>query len=99
MYKLKVLYLFIFLGTIAFLLIGAIGSPKEDYVNSNKGKIKFSHSLHKDVVDCVSCHSEVKESVDLKIHCSQITIIAQPVTKLIMIKNVPLVIMMITLKL
>lgn len=66
MYKLKVLYLFIFLGTIAFLLIGAIGSPKEDYVNSNKGKIKFSHSLHKDVVDCVSCHSAVKESVDLK---------------------------------
>ena len=66
MQKLKVLYLFIFLGTVTFLLIGAMGSANEDSSVSNEGKIKFSHSLHKDLVDCQTCHSAVKESVSLK---------------------------------
>ena len=52
MYKLKVLYLFIFLGTIGFLLVGAMSSIKDDKPVSNEGRIKFSHSLHNDLVDC-----------------------------------------------
>ena len=66
MQKLKVLYLFVFLGTVAFLLIGAIGSSKDNVPASNEGRIKFSHSLHKDLMDCQSCHSKVLESVNLK---------------------------------
>src|SRR5690606_26229974 len=61
-----VFYLFIFLGSVAFLLIGAVGSQKENILSTNEGKIKFSHSLHKDLVDCQTCHSAVMESVSLK---------------------------------
>lgn len=66
MYKLKVLYLFIFLGTLVLLAFGAMSSVKDEGVISNEGKIKFSHSLHKDVVECADCHSKVKESTNLK---------------------------------
>ncbi len=66
MQKLKVLYLFVFLGTIALLVIGAIGSVKDEIPVTNEGRIKFSHSLHKELVDCQTCHSAVKESVSLK---------------------------------
>lgn len=66
MYKLKVLYLFIFLGTLAFLIIGAVSSEKDESTKSNEGKIKFSHALHKEVVECQDCHSKVKESTNLK---------------------------------
>ncbi|MDP2365332.1 MAG: cytochrome c3 family protein, partial [Ignavibacteria bacterium] len=65
MYKLKVLYLFIFLGTVGFLLVGAMSSVKDDNPISNEGRIKFSHSLHKDLLDCQTCHSSVMESVSL----------------------------------
>ena len=63
MQKLKVLYLFVFLGFVVFLLVGAIGSNSEEKPVSNEGRIKFSHSLHKDLVDCATCHSAVSESV------------------------------------
>ena len=66
MYKLKVLYLFIFLGTLALLAFGAMSSLKDDGVISNQGKIKFSHSKHKDIIECADCHSKVKESTNLK---------------------------------
>lgn len=66
MQKLKVLYLFIFLGTIIFLLVGAMDSVKDNKPLTNEGKIKFSHSLHKDVTDCQSCHSSVTQSESLK---------------------------------
>lgn len=66
MYKLKVLYISIFLVTVGFLLVGAMSSVKDDKPISNEGRIKFSHSLHKDLVDCQDCHSSVKESVSLK---------------------------------
>ncbi|HRN25761.1 MAG: cytochrome C [Ignavibacteriaceae bacterium] len=66
MQKLKVLYLFVFLGTIVFLLVGAISSPKDNLPISNEGRIKFSHSLHKDLVDCQTCHSAVSQSTSLK---------------------------------
>ncbi|HQJ45544.1 MAG TPA: cytochrome c3 family protein, partial [Ignavibacteriaceae bacterium] len=58
--------MFIFLGITALLLIGAISSEKKDNLPSNEGKIKFSHSLHKDLVDCQTCHSAVMESINLK---------------------------------
>ena len=66
MQKLKVLYLFVFLGTVGFLLIGAMSSEKDEMSASNEGRIKFSHSLHNDLVDCQTCHSNVSESVSLK---------------------------------
>lgn len=66
MQKLKVIYLFVFLGTLIFLLVGAISSLKVDKPQSNEGKIKFSHSLHKEVTDCQSCHSAVMTSESLK---------------------------------
>lgn len=66
MYKLKVLYLFVFLGTLVLLAFGAMSSVKDDGVLSNEVKIKFSHSVHKDVVECQDCHSKVKESTNLK---------------------------------
>jgi len=66
MQKFKVLYLFVFLGFVIFLLVGAIISQKEDKPISNEGRIKFSHSLHKDLSDCQTCHSSVSESVSLK---------------------------------
>jgi len=66
MQKLKVLYLFVFLGFVIFLLAGAFSSQKEDKPNTNEGRIKFSHSLHKELVDCQTCHSAVSESASLK---------------------------------
>ncbi len=66
MQKLKVLYLFVFLGAFIFLLVGAFTLEKDDNPNTNEGRIKFSHSLHKELVDCQTCHSAVSESVSLK---------------------------------
>jgi hypothetical protein len=66
MYKLKVLYLFIFFGTIGFLLVGAMSSIKDSKPISNEGRIKFSHSFHKDLISCQDCHSSATESVSLK---------------------------------
>jgi hypothetical protein len=65
MQKLKIIYFFLFIGTIAFLLIGAINTLKVENTSSNEGKIKFSHQLHKDLLSCEDCHSSVTESVSL----------------------------------
>lgn len=66
MQKLKVFYLFIFIGAVVLLLIGAMNNSADSKTCSNEGVIKFSHSLHKDLVDCQGCHSGVMESVSLK---------------------------------
>lgn len=66
MQKLKVIYLFIFLGTLLFLVVGAMNSVSDEKPLSNEGKIKFSHSLHKDITDCQGCHSSVAESESMK---------------------------------
>lgn len=66
MQKLKIFYLFIFIGTIIFLLIGAMGAQKDDKPLTNEGRIKFSHSLHHELIECQSCHKAVTESTSLK---------------------------------
>jgi len=66
MQKLKVLYLFIFLGMLILLIAGAKNSLKDEKSFTNEGKIKFSHSLHKDIIECQDCHSSVQESENLK---------------------------------
>jgi len=66
MQKLKVLYFFVFLATVSLLLIGAFSTVKnDDPVTTNEGRIKFSHSIHKELVDCQSCHASAKESISL----------------------------------
>ncbi len=65
MQKLKVLYLFVLISSLVFMIIGAIGNSKADEPQTNEGRIKFSHSLHKDITDCQSCHSNVTESTSL----------------------------------
>ena len=66
MQKFKFAYLFILLGVVVVLLIGAMSSVKDDKPTSNEGRIKFSHKFHKELTDCQSCHSAVQESVTLK---------------------------------
>jgi hypothetical protein len=66
MQKLKILYLFVFIGTLLLLIVGAKDSIQGNKTQPNEGKIKFSHSLHKEIVDCQGCHSSVTESVSLK---------------------------------
>lgn len=66
MHKIKILYSYVFLVTFAFLVIGAINSNSDDNSNTNEGRIKFSHALHKDLVSCQDCHSAVVKSVSLK---------------------------------
>ncbi len=66
MQKLKKIYLLLFIGMILLLVIGAMNSVKKDVQLTNEGKIKFSHSLHKELIDCQSCHTAVLESESLK---------------------------------
>ncbi len=67
MQKFKIAYLFILLGMVVVLLIWSDEFCKKDEnPTSNEGRIKFSHKLHKELTDCQSCHSAVKESVSLK---------------------------------
>lgn len=66
MQKLKKIYLVLFIGMILLLVIGAMNSVKKDVQLTNEGKIKFSHSLHKELIDCQSCHTAVLESESLK---------------------------------
>lgn len=65
MHKLKILYLFTIVIAVVVIIIGA----KSNYSSneySNEGKIKFSHSLHKELVECSECHSSVPQSTSLK---------------------------------
>ncbi len=66
MQKLKKIYLVLFIGMILLLVIGAMNSVKKDVQLTNEGKLKFSHSLHKELIDCQSCHTAVLGSESLK---------------------------------
>ena len=66
MQKIKYIYFFLFIGTLIFLLVGAMGSSGQEQSVTNEGKIKFSHSLHHDLVDCQDCHTAIIESNSLK---------------------------------
>jgi hypothetical protein len=65
--KIKYYYLGITFCCAAFLLFSAFTSTPVKMssapakVETSK-KIKFSHKLHKDAVDCVTCHSGISES-------------------------------------
>lgn len=54
---------FVILG--GFLLLSAFLVQNSDPVKSNKDLIKFSHSLHSDLVECSDCHTSVTESTSL----------------------------------
>jgi len=47
------------------LLFAAFLNQPSDPVKSNKDLIKFSHSLHSELVECADCHSTVAESISL----------------------------------
>ncbi|MEP0862629.1 MAG: cytochrome C [Ignavibacterium sp.] len=66
MKKIKYTYSFLSVAVIMFLLIAAFQKGTSETENPNEGKIKFSHSLHSELVDCQTCHSAVVESTSLK---------------------------------
>lgn len=64
--KLSYLYFTVLATAIAFLVLSAFNSqPGSWNKESNDKIIKFSHSLHADIVDCQSCHSAVVKSTSL----------------------------------
>jgi hypothetical protein len=65
--KLSLLYFTILLTAAGFLFFSAFQFNKiEEEQTSNENLIKFSHSLHKDLADCQTCHSAVVSSTSLK---------------------------------
>src|SRR3989339_685663 len=65
--KLAYIYFTTLLAAAGILLLSAFNvgnQPGNDEENS--GIIKFSHSLHADLLDCGTCHSSVAESTSLK---------------------------------
>ena len=65
--KIAYIYFTALTAAIAFLLLSAfnMGNPVDDNEGNNQ-VIKFSHSLHKDLVDCSTCHSAAATSTSLK---------------------------------
>jgi hypothetical protein len=61
----KNLYITFFTISITLLMIVAFSGEQTDPVKSNKDLIKFSHTLHSDLVECADCHSSVAESISL----------------------------------
>lgn len=61
----KKLYILVFVILGGFLLLSAFLVQNSDPVKSNKDLIKFSHSLHSDLVECSDCHTSVTESTSL----------------------------------
>jgi hypothetical protein len=65
--KLAYLYFTVLTAAIAFLILSAFNlNAGEGYNIGNDKVIKFSHSVHADIVDCQSCHSAVATSTSLK---------------------------------
>jgi hypothetical protein len=64
--KIKYIYSSLCLAVISFLIFTAF-TAKDNSCNNegNDKKIKFSHSLHKEMTDCQSCHSKAAGSVSL----------------------------------
>lgn len=65
MNKIKYTYSIFSVAALMFLIIAAFNNEKTLSDNPNEGKIKFSHSLHSELVDCQTCHSSVVESTSL----------------------------------
>ncbi len=63
--KIKYLYAAFSLVIITFITIAAIDSNNVEPEKTNKDIIKFSHSVHKEISDCASCHTTVAESTSL----------------------------------
>lgn len=61
----KNLYITIFAISGALLLLVAFSGEQSEPLESNKDLIKFSHSLHNELVGCADCHSSVAESISL----------------------------------
>lgn len=65
MNKIKYTYSILSVAVIMFLMIAAFQKGTSENENPNEGKIKFSHSIHSELVDCQTCHSAVVESTSL----------------------------------
>ncbi len=63
--KIKIFYAAITLSIIIFLTIAAVNERVEPQ-RTNKDIIKFSHSLHKEIAECSTCHTKATESISLK---------------------------------
>lgn len=61
----KNLYITIITIAAAVLLFAAFLNQPSEPMQSNKELIKFSHSLHFELVECADCHSKVSESISL----------------------------------
>ena len=61
----KNIYLIVFLTALTILTFAAFLTQPNDSLRSNKEIIKFSHSLHSDLVECADCHKSVTESTSL----------------------------------
>lgn len=65
MNTIKYTYSILSLAALMFIIVAAFQSENNTSDNPNEGKIKFSHSLHSELVDCQTCHSAVVESSSL----------------------------------
>jgi hypothetical protein len=61
----KKFYIIVFLTAVTVLLFAAFLSQGSEPMQNNQDLIKFSHSLHSDLVECADCHSAVVESTSL----------------------------------
>ncbi|MCX7797611.1 MAG: cytochrome c3 family protein [Melioribacter sp.] len=62
--KIKIFYTVVLLSITLFLTIAAVNIKEPQ--RTNKDIIKFSHSLHKEIAECKTCHSKAVESTTLK---------------------------------
>ena len=63
--KIKLFYSLVFLTSFSFLFIASKGRNNYSFENEEEIKIKFSHSVHAELVDCKTCHNAVLQSVSL----------------------------------
>ena len=61
----KNFYISVITIAAAVLLFAAFLSRPSEPLQNNKDLIKFSHSLHSELVECKDCHSSVGESTSL----------------------------------
>ena len=59
------LYSIVFLLAVTLLVSAAFMADDTKPTENNKDIIKFSHSLHYDLVDCADCHTNASESITL----------------------------------
>lgn len=61
----KNFYIIVFLVATSILLFAAFLSHDYNPLQSNSELIKFSHSMHNELVECSDCHTSVAESTSL----------------------------------